>query len=162
MRSASRSASIGCGSNCLRRAEFDCADRGVTPGSAHIGTLGDECVLRAKVKGETRMLSLFHLSPGDRLNRPSHTSPVNYRCSPLTNNPRLQPRHLLLHDPLRELIGRHVIRPECLPEEMIHALNTVARRYRPVQRGADLLSLQNDDENKSFGIAFRTPPTDCT
>ena len=51
---------------------------------------------------------------------------------------------------------------ELIREETIHELNTVARRYRHVQSGADLLSLQNDDENKSFGIAFRTPPTDST
>ena len=51
---------------------------------------------------------------------------------------------------------------ELIREETIHELNTVARRYRHVQSGADLLSLQNDDENKSFGIAFRTPPADST
>ena len=28
--------------------------------------------------------------------------------------------------------------------------------------GAELLSLENDDENKVFGITFRTPPTDST
>jgi hypothetical protein len=51
--------------------------------------------------------------------------------------------------------------------ELLHAqhldeLNTWARLYRHVQTGAQLLSMENDDENKCFGITFRTPPTDST
>src|SRR5258707_8695564 len=37
-----------------------------------------------------------------------------------------------------------------------------ARLYRHVRTGAELLSLINDDENKVFGTAFRTPPPDST
>ncbi len=51
---------------------------------------------------------------------------------------------------------------ELIREETIHELNTVARRYRHAKTGADLLSLQNDDENKVFGITFRTPRDDST
>ena len=47
-------------------------------------------------------------------------------------------------------------------EEKIEEINTVARRYRHVKTGAALLSLTNDDENKVFGITFRTPPPDST
>lgn len=47
-------------------------------------------------------------------------------------------------------------------EETIVELQTVARLYRHVQTGAELLSMENSDENKVFGIAFRTPPTDST
>jgi presequence protease len=48
-------------------------------------------------------------------------------------------------------------------EEEIPELNTTARLYRHVQTGAELLSLINpDDENKVFGITFRTPPEDST
>ena len=32
--------------------------------------------------------------------------------------------------------------------------------FRHVKTGAELLSIQNDDENKFFGITFRTPPPD--
>jgi presequence protease len=51
---------------------------------------------------------------------------------------------------------------ELVSEERIEEINTVARRYRHVKTGADLLSLSNDDENKVFGITFRTPPSDST
>ncbi len=47
-------------------------------------------------------------------------------------------------------------------ETQVPELNTVARLYRHDHSGAQLLSLLNDDENKSFGIAFKTPPSDST
>jgi Zn-dependent M16 (insulinase) family peptidase len=47
-------------------------------------------------------------------------------------------------------------------EQDIAELKTVARLYRHTKTGAELLSLLNDDENKVFGITFRTPPTDST
>lgn len=55
------------------------------------------------------------------------------------------------------LHGFTLLRRQFIPE-----LNTDAHLFRHVKTGAELLSLQNDDENKSFGIAFRTPPTDST
>jgi Zn-dependent M16 (insulinase) family peptidase len=51
---------------------------------------------------------------------------------------------------------------ELLRDEYIAELNTRARLYRHAKTGAQLLSLENDDENKSFGITFRTPPSDST
>jgi len=51
---------------------------------------------------------------------------------------------------------------ELVREQYISELNTLAQLYRHVQTGAELLSLQNDDENKVFDIIFRTPPTDST
>jgi Zn-dependent M16 (insulinase) family peptidase len=51
---------------------------------------------------------------------------------------------------------------ELLSEQKIEEINTVARRYRHLKTGAELLSLSNDDENKVFGITFRTPPPDSS
>ena len=51
---------------------------------------------------------------------------------------------------------------ELLREERIAELNSLARLYRHTRTGAELLSLINDDENKVFGITFRTPPPDST
>ncbi len=51
---------------------------------------------------------------------------------------------------------------ELIKDEEIAELNTTARLYRHKKTGAELLSLENDDENKVFGITFRTPPTDST
>ena len=46
-------------------------------------------------------------------------------------------------------------------QEKIGELQTEAFLYKH-RTGAELLSLVNDDENKVFGINFRTPPTDST
>ncbi len=51
---------------------------------------------------------------------------------------------------------------ELVSEQYIAELNTQARLFRHQQTGAELLSLQNDDENKVFGVTFRTPPPDST
>jgi Zn-dependent M16 (insulinase) family peptidase len=51
---------------------------------------------------------------------------------------------------------------ELLRDEHIAEINTRARIYRHIATGAELLSLENDDENKVFGITFRTPPNDST
>jgi Zn-dependent M16 (insulinase) family peptidase len=47
-------------------------------------------------------------------------------------------------------------------EQDIPELKTRVEIFRHVKTGAELLSLINDDENKVFGISFRTPPTDST
>ncbi|MBN1106016.1 MAG: insulinase family protein, partial [Deltaproteobacteria bacterium] len=51
---------------------------------------------------------------------------------------------------------------ERLRAEEIPELGTSAQLFRHVKTGAELLSLMNDDENKVFGITFRTPPNDST
>jgi Zn-dependent M16 (insulinase) family peptidase len=51
---------------------------------------------------------------------------------------------------------------ELLRDEHIAELNARARLYRHLQTGAELLSIENEDENKVFGITFRTPPDDST
>src|SRR5215470_15245290 len=53
--------------------------------------------------------------------------------------------------------GFMLVREQPLPE-----LNSAARFYRHAKTGAELLSIVNDDENKVFGITFRTPPSDST
>lgn len=47
---------------------------------------------------------------------------------------------------------------ELLKEQNIPEMNTKARLFRHEKTGAELLSLENDDENKTFGATFRTPP----
>ena len=44
----------------------------------------------------------------------------------------------------------------------IPEIKTRAELFRHIKTGAALLSLQNEDENKVFGITFRTPPNDST
>ncbi|MBN2061913.1 MAG: insulinase family protein [Deltaproteobacteria bacterium] len=47
-------------------------------------------------------------------------------------------------------------------EQEIKELKTLALLYVHEKTGAEILSLMNDDENKVFGITFRTPPSDST
>ena len=51
---------------------------------------------------------------------------------------------------------------ELVREEQIPEVNSLARLYRHRKTGAEVLSLINDDENKVFGITFKTPPEDST
>jgi Zn-dependent M16 (insulinase) family peptidase len=51
---------------------------------------------------------------------------------------------------------------ELLRDEMIPEIASRARLYRHTRTGAELLSMENADENKTFGITFRTPPPDST
>lgn len=58
---------------------------------------------------------------------------------------------------MTELHGFELIRETEIPE-----LKSKASIWRHKKTGAQLLSLENDDENKVFGIAFGTPPTNST
>lgn len=51
---------------------------------------------------------------------------------------------------------------ELVNEKYIPEINSKARLFRHLKTGAELLSLENDDENKVFGVTFRTPPADST
>jgi Zn-dependent M16 (insulinase) family peptidase len=58
---------------------------------------------------------------------------------------------------MTETYGFELVRETEIPE-----ISTHARLFRHVKTGAELLSLENDDENKAFGITFRTPPANST
>lgn len=51
---------------------------------------------------------------------------------------------------------------EKVREETIEELGSVAQVWRHKKTGGRVLSMINDDENKVFGISFRTPPKDST
>ncbi|WEJ58184.1 insulinase family protein [Devosia sp. FJ2-5-3] len=51
---------------------------------------------------------------------------------------------------------------ELVRDEKINEINSQAQLYRHRKTGAEVLSLVNDDENKVFGITFKTPPEDST
>ena len=51
---------------------------------------------------------------------------------------------------------------ELVREETAQELSGAARVWRHVATGAQLLSVCNKDENKCFGVSFRTPPEDST
>ncbi len=47
-------------------------------------------------------------------------------------------------------------------EQDIPEIKTRARLFKHINTGAELFSLENEDENKVFAITFRTPPDDST
>ncbi len=51
---------------------------------------------------------------------------------------------------------------ELLREQDIPEINAHVRIFRHQRTGAELISLENDDSNKVFGITFATPPEDST
>lgn len=51
---------------------------------------------------------------------------------------------------------------ELLRTEEVTEYQATARLYRHVKTGAELLAIEAPDENKVFGITFRTPPSDST
>jgi presequence protease len=51
---------------------------------------------------------------------------------------------------------------ELLRQQNLAEINAMARCYRHVKTGAELLSLVTSDENKVFGVSFATPPSDST
>ncbi len=51
---------------------------------------------------------------------------------------------------------------ELIREERLKEVGGIARWWRHAVTGAELLSVVNADENKSFGVSFRTPPADST
>ncbi len=57
---------------------------------------------------------------------------------------------------------KHTQSFKLIKKQYIKELKTEALFYRHNKNGAEVLSLINDDENKVFGITFRTPPEDST
>lgn len=51
---------------------------------------------------------------------------------------------------------------ELIKETTIPEINSKAKVFRHIKTGAEIVSLENDDENKCFGITFVTPPPDDT
>ncbi len=47
-------------------------------------------------------------------------------------------------------------------ETRVDEIDSIARLYRHRKTGAELLSVIGDDENKVFGVTFRTPPSDSS
>ena len=47
---------------------------------------------------------------------------------------------------------------EKVSEELIGECKSKAVLFRHKKTGAEVMSVSNDDENKVFGIVFRTPP----
>jgi len=58
---------------------------------------------------------------------------------------------------MKELHGFKLVK-----EVNVSEINSKVILYRHMKTGTELMSVINDDENKVFGITFRTPPSDST
>lgn len=47
---------------------------------------------------------------------------------------------------------------EKISQQIVDECKSTATLYRHKKTGAQVMSVSNDDENKVFGIVFRTPP----
>ncbi len=51
---------------------------------------------------------------------------------------------------------------ELVQEQTLQEISGTARLWKHKKTGAEVLSINNTDENKCFGVAFRTPPADSS
>lgn len=51
---------------------------------------------------------------------------------------------------------------EIIATDVVNEFGAYCTLYRHKKSGAELLSVSTDDDNKCFGITFRTPPSDST
>ncbi len=63
---------------------------------------------------------------------------------------------------LRSTLGQPHPSYEVVSTDHVEEYNAFATLYRHKKSGAEVLSVSADDDNKVFGITFRTPPADST
>ncbi|KAL3350623.1 hypothetical protein AABB24_023181 [Solanum stoloniferum] len=74
-----------------------------------------------------------------------------------TSSPQSSQEFLGADDEVAEKFGF-----EKVSEQFIHECKSKAVLYKHKKTGAEVMSVSNDDENKVFGVVFRTPPKDST
>ncbi|GFP84559.1 presequence protease 1 chloroplastic/mitochondrial [Phtheirospermum japonicum] len=116
---------------------------------------------RLAPNGHHRSLLRRHLglvSPASRhsLQMKRHFCPLSVRAAS-TSSVQTSPEVLGADDEVAEKLGF-----EKVSEEFIAECKSRAVLYKHKKTGAEIMSVSNDDENKVFGIVFRTPPKDST
>lgn len=96
--------------------------------------------------------------------RPYHISNFNSQSAP---NPLDAPSHkismVLATSPLKKRsIGDVVSGFQLKREEFVAEIASTVRIWEHAKTKTELVSVSNDDENKTFGVVFRTPPKDST
>ncbi|XP_028777076.1 presequence protease 1, chloroplastic/mitochondrial [Neltuma alba] len=94
--------------------------------------------------------------PSSSLNLRKHFSSVSPRAVASPPFPST-PEFAEVKDEVAEKLGFEKVSEEFIPE-----CKSKAVLFRHKKTGAEVMSVSNDDENKVFGIVFRTPPKDST
>ncbi|XP_022860815.1 presequence protease 1, chloroplastic/mitochondrial-like [Olea europaea var. sylvestris] len=92
--------------------------------------------------------------------RPSHQLKRHFCLSvqaAATSSIQSAPEVLVADNDLAEKLGFQKV-----SEEFVEECKSRAVLYKHKKTGAEVMSVSNDDENKVFGIVFRTPPKDST
>ncbi|KAL6494730.1 Homeobox protein PKNOX1 [Orobanche gracilis] len=116
---------------------------------------------RSLTNGHHHSLTRRHIGLISQVYRPSlqmrrHFCPLSVRAVS-TSAVRSPPDVLRVDDDVAEKLGF-----EKVSEEFIGECKSRAILYKHKKSGAEIMSVSNDDENKVFGIVFRTPPKDST
>ncbi|KAK9096895.1 hypothetical protein Sjap_022392 [Stephania japonica] len=111
---------------------------------------------RSSLRRHFRLSSLSASAspPWHRLSR-SFSSPAAKAVA--TPSAHVSPEFSGAHDDAAEKLGFDKV-----SEEFIGECKSRAVLYKHRKTGAEVMSVSNDDENKVFGIVFRTPPKDST
>ncbi|XP_024028914.1 presequence protease 2, chloroplastic/mitochondrial isoform X2 [Morus notabilis] len=101
------------------------------------------------------LLSASSSSPSFSLRREKRFSTLSPRA---VGAPTQSPSEFSeVQDEVAEKLGFEIV-----SEEFIGECKSKAVLFRHKKTGAEVMSVLNDDENKVFGIVFRTPPKDST
>ncbi|KAK7366460.1 hypothetical protein VNO80_08450 [Phaseolus coccineus] len=90
-------------------------------------------------------------------NRFSSFSPRAVLSPSPSSSPSPPPAFPQVEDEVALKLGFQKVSEEFIPE-----CKSKAVLFRHIKTGAQVMSVSNDDENKVFGIVFRTPPNDST
>ncbi|KAH7679588.1 LuxS/MPP-like metallohydrolase protein [Dioscorea alata] len=82
---------------------------------------------------------------------------VSFSPRAISTSPSPLPQDMDTDHDLAEKLGF-----EKIAEQTINECKSTAVLYKHKKTGAEVMSVSNDDENKVFGIVFRTPPKDST
>ncbi|ONK67277.1 uncharacterized protein A4U43_C06F18470 [Asparagus officinalis] len=115
-------------------------------------------------KQQLYLQQLRSLSCSSALRRSPVTAPFlrrgrNFSLTPVSvsTSPREASRDIDSSHDIAEKLGF-----EKLSEQTIDECKSTAVLYKHKKTGAEIMSVSNDDENKVFGVVFRTPPKDST
>ncbi|KAK9162976.1 hypothetical protein Syun_003878 [Stephania yunnanensis] len=111
-------------------------------------------VRRSSFRPHLRLASLSASPPWHHLTRSFSSLAAKAVATPFTH---VSPEFSGAHDDAAEKLGFQKV-----SEEFISECKSRAVLYKHRKTGAEVMSVSNDDENKVFGIVFRTPPKDST
>ncbi|KAL3040277.1 hypothetical protein AAZX31_01G229700 [Glycine max] len=120
--------------------------------SLSLPTIRPLCLPRRRSSSSSRLLPLYFRTTINR----KHFSSLAPRAV-LSPSPSSDAGFAEVNDEVALKLGFEKVSEEFIPE-----CKSKAVLFRHIKTGAQVMSVSNDDDNKVFGIVFRTPPKDST